>query len=38
MLEVAQELKDGERLLDARLTLFLIHTELADMTSARGVS
>jgi AAA ATPase-like protein len=35
MLEVAEALGDGERLLDARLSLFLIDTELADMTSAR---
>ena len=35
MFELAQALGDGERMLDARLMLFLTHTELADMTSAR---
>lgn len=35
MFDLAQGLGEGHRLLDARLMLFLIHTELADMTSAR---
>ena len=35
MLAVAEGLGDAERMLDARLMLFLIHTELSDMTSAR---
>ena len=35
MLVVAEEVGDAERMLDARLMLFLIHTELSDMTSAR---
>ena len=34
MFELAQA-SGGERMLNARLTLFLIHTELADMASAR---
>jgi tetratricopeptide (TPR) repeat protein len=31
----AEPIGDAERMLDARLMLFLIHTELSDMTSAR---
>ncbi|MEO8510045.1 MAG: AAA family ATPase, partial [Chloroflexota bacterium] len=35
MLEIANALGDDERMLDARLTLWLVYTELADMMSAR---
>lgn len=35
MFELAQGLGDGERMLDARVMLILIHTETADMTNAR---
>lgn len=33
--EIASGLGDGERLIDAQLMLWLSHTELADMTTAR---
>jgi hypothetical protein len=35
MVHIADGLGDGERLIDAQLMLWLSHTELADMTSAR---
>ncbi len=36
--ELATDLKEGERLIDAQLMLWLSHTEMADMTAARGES
>ncbi|HEY8170059.1 MAG TPA: AAA family ATPase [Candidatus Limnocylindria bacterium] len=35
MSEIADRLGDGERLIDAQLMLWLIHTEMSDMTAAR---